>query len=230
MARLKNTILDKTVNRKALTFAADVVSNTVNTNLEQVAGDNVVEQIDAAGLESEQSAVDKLSFMMQMMTAAVCSLECKIAELTYNVVCHGYGLAGQFTALQGVTTVIPFNQLLYTPADGTFLNGEFTVAKTGFYDVHVAFENDLLLAPAGEEMRLMIGGSNDVVECDSFIINTDRSVLQGSRVVYCAAGENIYSGIQHTYLGDIDLNDVASPGANGYISISYSARQTAATI
>ena len=230
MARLKNTILDKTINRKALTFAADVVSNTVNTNLEQVAGDNVVEQIDAAGLESEQSAVDKLSFMMQMLTAAICSIECKLSELTYNVACHGYGLAGQFTALQGVTTVIPFNQLLYTPADGTYLNGEFTVAKTGFYDVHAHFENDLLLAPAGEEMRLMIGGSNDVVECDSFIINTDRSVLQGSRVVYCAAGQKIYSGIQHTYLGDIDLNDVASPGANGYISISYSARQTAATI
>lgn len=230
MARLKNTILDKTINRKALTFAADVVSNTVNTNLEQAPTDTVIDQIGAAGLESEQSAVDKLSFMMQMLTAAICSIECKLSELTYNVACHGYGLAGQFTALQGVTTVIPFNQLLYTPADGTYLNGEFTVAKTGFYDVHAHFENDLLLAPAGEEMRLMIGGSNDVVECDSFIINTDRSVLQGSRVVYCAAGQKIYSGIQHTYLGDIDLNDVASPGANGYISISYSARQTAATI
>lgn len=230
MARLKNTILDKTINRKALTFAADVVSNTVNTNLEQAPTDTVIDQIDAAGLESEQSAVDKLSFMMQMLTAAICSIECKLSELTYNVACHGYGLAGQFTALQGVTTVIPFNQLLYTPADGTYLNGEFTVAKTGFYDVHAHFENDLLLAPVGEEMRLMIGGSNDVVECDSFIINTDRSVLQGSRVVYCAAGQKIYSGIQHTYLGDIDLNDVASPGANGYISISYSARQTAATI
>ena len=230
MAKLQNSILYNTVNEKALTFRPKGSTNTVNTRLELSDGGGVTNEIDAAGLESEQSAVDKLSFMMQMLTAAICSIECKLSELTYNVACHGYGLAGQFTALQGVTTVIPFNQLLYTPADGTYLNGEFTVAKTGFYDVHAHFENDLLLAPVGEEMRLMIGGSNDVVECDSFIINTDRSVLQGSRVVYCAAGQNIYSGIQHTYLGDIDLNDVASPGANGYISISYSARQTAATI
>ena len=230
MGKLQNSILYNTVNEKALTFRPKGSTNSVNTRLELTEEDNVTDAINTAGLESEQSAVDKLSFMWQMISAAVCNLECKLAELTYNVVCHGYGFAGQFTALQGLVTVIPFNQLLYTPTDGTFLNGEFTVAKSGFYDVHAHFENDLLLAPAGEEMRLMIGGSNDVVECDSFIINTDRSVLQGSRVVYCTAGQKIYSGIQHTYLGDIDLNDVASPGANGYISISYSARQTAATI
>lgn len=230
MGKVANSVSYRSNNRKSMTFETEIVSNISNVNLTRPQEDVVTQEIDAAGLESEQSAVDKLSFMMQMLTAAICSIECKLTELTYNVVCHGYGFAGQFTALQGVVTVIPFNQLLYTPADGTYLNGEFTVAKTGFYDVHAHFENDLLLAPAGEEMRLMIGGSNDVVECDSFIINTDRSVLQGSRVVYCAAGQKIHSGIQHTYLGDIDLNDVASPGANGYISISYSARQNAATI
>lgn len=230
MGRLKNSTLDKSVNRKALTFATEVVSNVINTNLEQAPTDSTIDQIDAAGLESEQSAADKFAFLLKTITAIKQDIECKLADLNYNVVCHGYGLAGQFTALRGVVTVIPFNQLLYTPADGTYLNGEFTVGKSGFYDVHAHFENDILLAPAGEEMRLMIGGSNDVVECDSFIINTDRSVLQGSRVVYCKAGQKIYSGIQHTYAGDIDLNDVASPGANGYISISYSARKNAATI
>lgn len=230
MGKLKNSTLYNSINEKALTFRPKGNTNTVNTRLELDDTDTTIDQIDAAGLESEQSAADKFAFLMKTLTAVKTDLECKLADLNYNVACHGYGLAGQFTALQGVVTVIPFNQLLYTPADGTYLNGEFTVGKSGFYDVHAHFENDLLLAPAGEEMRLMIGGSNDVVECDSFIINTDRSVLQGSRVVYCKAGQKIYSGIQHTYAGDIDLNDVASPGANGYISISYSARKNAATL
>lgn len=230
MAKVENSISYRKNNRKSMTFETEIVSNVANVNLTRPQEDVVIQEIDAAGLESEQSAADKFAFLLKTITAIKQDIECKLIDLNYNVVCHGYGLAGQFTALQGVTTVIPFNQLLYTPADGTYLNGEFTVGKSGFYDVHAHFENDLLLAPVGEEMRLMIGGSNDVVECDSFIINADRSVLQGSRVVYCKAGQKIYSGIQHTYAGDIDLNDVASPGANGYISISYSARKNAATI
>lgn len=56
MARLKNTILDKTINRKALTFAADVVSNTVNTNLEQAPTDTITDQIEAAAASAEQRA------------------------------------------------------------------------------------------------------------------------------------------------------------------------------
>jgi len=230
MAKVENSISYRKNNRKSMTFETEIVSNVANVNLTRPQEDVVIQEIDAAGLESEQSAADKFAFLLKTITAIKQDIECKLIDLNYNVVCHGYGLAGQFTALQGVVTVIPFNQLLYTPADGTYLNGEFTVGKSGFYDVHAHFENDLLLAPVGEEMRLVIGGSNDVVECDSFIINTDRSVLQGSRVVYCKAGQKIYSGIQHTYAGDIDLNDVASPGANGYISISYSARKTAATL
>ncbi len=69
MSRLKNSSLDKTVNRKALTFATEVVSNVVNTNLEQLPADTTVDLIDAAGLESEQSAADKLAFTLETITA-----------------------------------------------------------------------------------------------------------------------------------------------------------------
>lgn len=228
MARLKNTILDKTVNRKALTFAADIVSNTVNTNLEQVAGDNVVEQIDAAGLESEQSAVDKLAFLLKSITAAKQDIECKLADLTYEVVCHAGDFTNPFTVPDDTWTLIPFKTIYYQPSTGTFLDGEFTATKTGYYDVDVFFYDKDIVTPI-VELGLRIGGDFDGFLADYCTIGTDKLKLQGSRKVYCRAGQKIYAQLYQNSGVDIEFNSVAYPGTDGYISISFAGSYRAAT-
>ena len=86
MARLKNTILDKTINRKALTFAADVVSNTVNTNLEQAPADTITDQIEAAAASAEQRAAgysEVAEFAQQQDDALFCRLINNNVNLRY---------------------------------------------------------------------------------------------------------------------------------------------------
>lgn len=227
MARLKNTILDKTVNRKALTFAADVVSNTVNTNLEQVAGDNVVEQIDAAGLESEQSAADKFAFLLAALTNVKCELESKLAE-RYEVICHADTAPITFSVPSGATTTIPFSNLIYTPSDGHYSLGHFFVNKAGYYDVDVRFLCPPKTAPV-TLISLSILGSFGGGTVDEVIIGTEILRLQGSLKIYCEVGDSIYAAVYQNSGVTILFSAAADTQAAGYISISYAGSHKAAT-
>ena len=220
MARLKNTILDKTVNRKALTFDAEMVSNTANANLQLIEGDTVTEQIDAAGLESEQSAADKLAFLLKSITAVKQDIECKLADLTYEVVCHAGDFTNPFTVPDDTWTLIPYKTIYYTPSSGVFLDGEFTATKTGYYQVDVFFYDKDIVTPI-VELGLRIGGDFDGFLADYCTIGTDKLKLQGSRKVYCRAGQKIYASLYQNSGGDVEFNSVAYPGTDGYISISY---------
>jgi len=227
MGRLKNTVLDKTVNRKALTFATEVVSNVTNTNLELAPSDGVTEQIDAAGLESEQSAGDKLAFLLKTITAVKQDIDCKISDLTYEVVCQAEGFDGQFTVPDDTWTLIPYHTVNYEPTTGTFLDGEFTASKAGYYDVDVFFYDKDLITPV-VELSLRVGGDFDAYLADYCTIGTDKLKLQGSRKVYCRAGQKIYAQLYQNSGVDIDFNTVAYPGTDGYISISYAGSYRAA--
>lgn len=228
MGKLKNSIQYKTINRKALTFIAEEVSNVSNTNLEKKPGDVIIEQIDAAGLESEKSAAGKMAFLMKMLYNLKRELLCKIND-RYEVVCHASSFAaGVWSAINGVSTVVPFNTLVYTPTDGSFSLGEFTAGRSGYYDVDVYLFNQLLTAPPGALVYLQIAGSLDIYDCDSRQINTERFYLQGSRKVWCAKGGKIYAAVRHDQVTPIDINSVVAPGADGYISISYAGTGRAA--
>lgn len=227
MARLKNTITDKTINRKALTFATEVVSNVINTNLEQAPTDTVQDEITAAGLESEQSAADKLSFLLKAITAVKQDIECKLADLTYEVVCHAGDFTNPFTVPDDTWTLIPFKTIYYQPTTGTFLDGEFTATKTGYYDVDVFFYDKDLITPI-VELGLRIGGDFDAYLADYCTIGTEKLKLQGSRKVYCRAGQKIYAQLYQNSGGNIEFNSVAYPGTDGYISISFAGSYRAA--
>lgn len=227
MARLKNSSLDKTVNRKALTFATEVVSNVVNTNLEQLPADTTVDLIDAAGLESEQSAADKLAFALKTITAIKQDIECKISDLTYEVVCQAENFDAPFTVPDDTWTLIPYHTINYEPTTGTFLDGEFTASKTGYYDVDVFFYDKDIVTPV-VELALRIGGDFDAYLADYCTIGTDKLKLQGSRKVYCRAGQKIYAQLYQNSGVGIDFNTVAYPGTDGYISISYAGSYRAA--
>jgi hypothetical protein len=229
MARLKNTVLDKQINRKALTFTAESVSNVSNTNLELPPADTVQEAIDILGLESEQSAADKLAFLMKSITAVKSDLECKLTDLTYEVVCHAGDFTAPFTVPDDTWTLIPFKTIYYTPTTGTFLDGEFTAAKTGFYQVDVFFYDKDLVMPV-VELGLRIGGDFDGFLADYCTIGTDKLKLQGSRKVYCRAGQKIYASLYQNSGAGVEFNSVAYPGTDGYISISWVGSYRAANV
>ena len=228
MARLKNTILDKTINRKALTFAVDVVSNTVNTNLEQAPTDTVVDQIDAAGLESEQSAADKLAFLLAALTNVKCELESKLAE-RYEVICHADTIPTAYSVPSGATTIIPFTTLIFTPSDGSYSSPTgFTAGRSGYYDVDAKFQNANLVTPV-TQVALSILGSHGGGTVDEVVMGTEIMRLQGSLKVWCDAGDNIYAALYQNSGAGILFNTLAHPGASGYISISYAGSHKAAT-
>lgn len=223
MTIIKNSVNLNTVNEKALTFEIDKEGGSeYNQSLEVRDGDTITNTIDAKGLESEISAMQKLAAAFLAIAALKCELLDAIAEANYSVVCHAEAFAAPFTAPNGVSTVIPYSDLVYNPTDGSFLAGEFTAGRSGYYDVSAFFENDLLAAPANVNLWLQIGGSFDGCDVDHCQITTDLVYLQGSRVVYCDAGGKIAASIRHDSATDVDLNSVAYPGASGYISISYS--------
>lgn len=178
--------------------------------------------------ESEKSAAGKMAVLMRMIYNLKRELLCKIND-RYEVICHASSFAaGVWSAVNGVSTVVPFNTLVYTPTDGSFALGEFTAGRSGYYDVDVYLFNQLLVAPPGALVYLQIAGSLDIYDCDSRQINTERFYLQGSRKVWCAKGGKIYAAVRHDQATPIDINSVAAPGADGYISISYAGTGRAA--
>lgn len=227
MAKLKNSALYNTINEKALTFRPKGSTNTVNTRLELDDTDTTIEQIDAAGLESEQSAADKLAFTLKTITAIKQDIECKISDLTYEVVCQAENFDAPFTVPDDTWTLIPYHTINYEPTTGTFLDGEFTASKTGYYDVDVFFYDKDIVTPV-VELALRIGGDFDAYLADYCTIGTDKLKLQGSRKVYCRAGQKIYAQLYQNSGVGIDFNTVAYPGTDGYISISYAGSYRAA--
>lgn len=228
MAKVENSISYRKNNRKSMTFETEITSNVGNANLGRTEGDTIVNQIDAAGLESEQSAGDKLAFMLQTVTAVKTDIECKLADLTYEVVCHAGDFTNPFTVPDDTWTLIPYKTIYYQPSTGTFLDGEFTATKTGYYDVDVFFYDKDIVTPI-VELGLRIGGDFDGFLADYCTIGTDKLKLQGSRKVYCRAGQKIYAQLYQNSGVDIEFNSVAYPGTDGYISISFAGSYRAAT-
>jgi hypothetical protein len=125
--------------------------------------------------------------------------------------------------------LIPFKTIYYTPTTGTFLDGEFTAAKTGFYQVDVFFYDKDLVMPV-VELGLRIGGDFDGFLADYCTIGTDKLKLQGSRKVYCRAGQKIYASLYQNSGAGVEFNSVAYPGTDGYISISWVGSYRAANV
>lgn len=228
MARLKNSVQYNTVNRKALTFDAEIVSNLANTNLERVEGDTITNEIDAAGLESEISSAEKFAALMRALGCLKCELEERLEELTYEVVCHASDFTSPFTVPDDTWTLIPFETVRYSPSSGSFSAGEFTAAKTGYYQVDVFFYDKDMTLPV-VELGLQIGGDYDGFLADYCTIGTEKLKLQGSRKVYCITGQKIYASLYQNSGGDVEFNSVAFPGTDGYISISYAGGIRSAT-
>lgn len=229
MTIIKNSLNLNTVNEKALTFEIGKEGGSeYNQALEVREGDTITNTIDAKGLESEISAMEKLAAAFLAIAALKCELLDAITEANYSVVCHADDFAEPFTAFTGVSTTIPYHVVRYEPTDGSFLDGEFTAGRSGYYDVSAFFENDLLVAPANVNLWLLIGGSFDSCDVGHCQITTDLVYLQGSRVVYCEAGGIISASIRHDSGTDVDLNSETYPGASGYISISWCANIHAA--
>jgi len=228
MARLKNTITDKSINRKALTFATEVVSNVVNTNLEQAPTDTVTDQIDAAGLESEQSAADKFAFLFRLIAAVKAELLCKLTP--YEVVCHAQEIPTAFSVPDNTLTIIPFTTLVYTPSTGSYSAATgFTVERDGYYDVDAAFQNYSLTTPV-VRVFMNIGTSAGITyQVDDVIMGTEIMRLQGSMKIWCNAGDSIRVYLLHQAGVGILFNTLAHPGATGYVSISYAGSYKAAT-
>jgi hypothetical protein len=228
MARLKNTITDKSINRKALTFATEVVSNVVNTNLEQAPTDTVTDQIDAAGLESEQSAADKFAFLFRLIAAVKAELLCKLTP--YEVVCHAQEIPTAFSVPDNTLTIIPFTTLVYTPSTGSYSAATgFTVERDGYYDVDAAFQNYSLTTPVVRVFMNIGTGAGTTYQVDDVIMGTEIMRLQGSMKIWCNAGDSIRVYLLHQAGVGILFNTLAHPGATGYVSISYAGSYKAAT-
>lgn len=228
MGKLKNSIQYKTINRKALTFIAEEVSNVSNTNLEKKPADVIIEQIDAAGLESEKSAAGKMAVLWKLIAAAKKEILCKILDMFYEVICHASGIPTAFSVPNNTNTIIPFNVLVYTPSTGSYSVAGFTAARSGYYDVDVRFENANLTTPV-TQITLLIWGTNGGVPVDEVIMGTEIMRLQGSLKIWCAAGDRIYAALYQNSGAGILFNTLAHPGASGYISISYAGSPKAAT-
>ena len=180
--------------------------------------------------ESGEDAAQKMGAMILMVSELYRRLCCALDERSYSVVCHLMNFSGNWSALQGVSTTVPFSTQRYKPKDGVVTGGAYYPTRAGFYQVDVVLYNNLLVTPPNVDLWLQIGGSVDIYDCDSVTINVDRVYLQGSRKVWCDVGGSIYAALRHNYAGDVDFKTLAAPGADGYISISYAGAPSAATV
>ncbi len=228
MARLKNTITDKSINRKALTFAADVVSNTVNTNLEMNPADAVTNEIDVSALETANDSGNKFAFLFRLIAAVKAELLCKLTP--YEVICHAQDIPTAFSVPDNTLTIIPFATLVYTPSTGSYSAPTgFTVERDGYYDVDAAFQNYSLTTPV-VRVFMNIGTSAGITyQVDDVIMGTEIMRLQGSMKIWCNAGDSIQVYLLHQAGVGILFNTLAHPGAAGYVSISYAGSYKAAT-
>ncbi len=229
MGRVKNSQNFNSINRNALTFDPDGISNITNNLIGQTPEEQ--DEILISGLETEQNATDKLAFAWKLISELACKLVALIAEKTYEVVCHVNDMqpVTAFTVPTGVPTPIPFYSVLYSPADGSYLAGNFTAGKTGFYDVDCLYY-DTIVAPV-TRVWIGISGYNSDITGGSAIINTDFFELQASRKVFCRQGENISAYLFHNFGADIVFNNYAlDEHGDGYISIHYCGSTKAATI
>lgn len=216
----------QSIDRNALTFKMFGAGSVQFTNAAKKVADVAITD---AELASAKGLAAKTAFLIRLIYNLKKELLCKINASKYEIICHASSFAaGVWSAVNGVSTVVPFNTIVYQPWEGSFSLGVFTVVKAGFYDVDVYLFNQLLTNPPGANVWLQIASNYDIYDCDSREINTERFYLQGSRKVWCPAGGIIYAAVRHDQVTPIDINSVAAPGADGYISISYAGSGKAA--
>lgn len=216
----------QSVDRNSLTFKLLGTSSTAFTSAAKTVAEDVVNDSELA---SAKGLAQKTAFLMRLIYNLKKELLCKINASKYEIICHASSFAaGVWSAPNGISTVVPFNTIVYRPWEGSFSLGVFTVVKAGFYDVDVYLFNRLLTNPPGAIVWLQIASNYDIYDCDSRQINTERFYLQGSRKVWVPAGGIIYAAVRHDQVTPIDINSVAAPGADGYISISYAGSGKAA--
>lgn len=227
MPKVSNSVNLYSVNRKATTFDGKGGGTQVNSYIQKPPADVVQDKIDLAGLESEQSAADKLGFLIKMISAVKADLLCKLTP--YEVICHAMDIPTAFSVPDNTTTIIPFTTLLYTPSTGTYSAPTgFQVAKSGYYDVDAAFQNYSLTTPT-TRVFLNIGTSAVSYQVDDVIMGTEIMRLQGSMKIWCEKDDYIRAFLLHQAGTGILFNTLAHPGASGYISISYAGSHKAAS-
>jgi hypothetical protein len=228
MAKLLNSYQYNTINRKALTFDAEIVSNTANSKMQVTEGDNITQLIDTQGLESEKSAAGKMGMLMSMINAAYSQALCKLND-RYEVICHAESIPTSFSVPDNANTIIPFTTLVYTPATGSYSPPTgFRVARSGYYDVDVMFQNYNLTTPV-VRVFLVIGNTVSWYGVGDVVMGTEQMRVQGSMKIWCEKDDYIRAGLFHQAGVTILFNTLAHPGAGGYISISYAGSEKAAS-
>lgn len=214
----------KSIDRDSLTFRMQGFGGSAFINAAKKVADDAITDSE---LTSEQSAAEKMGFLMKMINALKTELLCKLAH--YEVICHAQDIPTAFSVPDNTLTVIPFYTLVYTPTDGSYsaVTG-FTAGRAGFYDVDVAFQNYSLTTPV-VRVFLNIGTSAGITyQVDDVIMGTEIMRVQGSMKIWCNEGDSIRAYLLHQAGVGILFNTLAHPGASGYISISYAGSEKAA--
>lgn len=218
--------------RKSMTFDIQSTGASGGLSLTQIIDNAVTKQADITGLESEESAGNKLAFAWKLISALACKLESLVAERTYEVVCRADTLPFiQFVAFDNTSTAIPFQTKAFNPTDGNFLAGLFYPNKAGYYHVDARFVNGNVTAHNDQIWLQIIGGTGGG-DVDSVVMNTGLMQMQGSVIVYSSGTTQPIGAYirlaNHGY--NIAFNAVAAPPPSGYLSIHYCGSVHAATI
>lgn len=228
MPKINNSQNYYTINRKALTFAADVSSRTVNTNLEVISDPVTTADIDLSNLETEQSASEKLAFAWKLITELACKIESLIADKTYSVVAHADNVYDEIPIPTGTAVTIPYHDLRFTPTDGTFVDGVFTAGKSGYYDVDCYYYDTKITPPMLATLGIS-STADGACEGDTTLVGSGRFKLQASRKVYLPAGGSVSAVLSHSLGTTQTFNyGTGDEAGYGYISISYCGGITAA--
>lgn len=214
----------KSIDRDSLTFRMQGFGGSAFINAAKKVADDAITDSE---LTSEQSAAEKMGFLMKMISVLKAELLCKLAR--FEAICHATGIPTALSVPNATYTIIPFTTLIYRPNYGTYaaVSG-YTVEKTGYYDVDVRFVNENLTTPVVVVYLSVFGGAYGIT-VDACTMGTEILRLQGSTKIYCEAGDSITAKLYQVSGGGILFNTLAHPGADGYISISYAASQNAAT-
>lgn len=218
------------IRKQDLTFKLNGEINETNTALTLTPVEREAITQDLSTLETQEQSANNIAFLWKLISELACQIYNRVTELTYEVVCHAQSLPTDegFAVPTGTATKIPFNTVRYRPTDGSFLEGEFTAGRSGYYDVDVYY-TDTITTPI-TRVWLGIAGGSDASDNDSLTINADYFQLQASRKIYCPKGGNIHAYLRHAYGFNITFNDRgADKHGDGFISISWAGSKKSAT-
>lgn len=190
--------------------------------------DNVIDDCKSAEIVESQTYL--WSKVRRLVKATFDKLMCYIEEVKpYEVVCHAAEIPTAFSVPNASYTIIPFLTVIYEPTSGSYspLTG-FTVEKSGYYDVDVRFVNESLTTPVVVVYLSVYAGASGIT-VGAKTLGTEILRIQGSTKIYCDAGDSIKACLYQASGAGILFNTLAHPGADGYISISFAGKVTAAT-